>query len=146
MNNMAFKRCPDGSVGVIIENSLGHILLIDRATFPYGYAAPAGHTETGKVPEDAARREIVEEVGLKFQDITLVWHGVIQNPCRRGYDEHEWWVYRAKASESAIVRIDKNAARGARWVEPEKLMDLAAVPPGLEKVWQEHFKRLGYAQ
>jgi len=126
---MALKRCPNGSVGVIIENSLGHILLIDRATFPYGYAAPAGHTEIGEAPEDAARREVVEEVGLTLQDLTLVWRGVIQNPCRRGY-----------------VRIDKNAARSARWVNLEDLATLAAVPPGLEKVWQEHFKRLGYAQ
>jgi len=143
---MALKRCPNGSVGVIIENSLGHILLIDRATFPYGYAAPAGHTEIGEAPEDAARREVVEEVGLTLQDLTLVWRGVIQNPCRRGYDEHEWWVYRAKAPELARVRIDKNAARSARWVNLEDLATLAAVPPGLEKVWQEHFKRLGYAQ
>lgn len=138
------KRCPNGSAGVIIENSGGEILLIERATFPPGYAAPAGHIEPGEDPQDAARREVVEEVGLHLGDLELLWHGVSKNPCRRGYESHEWWIFRAKAPEPAIVRIAKNAARGARWVKPEILVAIGATPPGIELVWQDHFKRLGY--
>jgi ADP-ribose pyrophosphatase YjhB (NUDIX family) len=52
------------TVDVIIRNSQGRILLIDRNTSPTGWALPGGKVEFGESLRDAARREIKEETGL----------------------------------------------------------------------------------
>jgi mutator protein MutT len=59
---------PDKAV-IIIQNSGGHIFVHKRSPgkrlFPSRYALGAGgHVEPGEAPEEAARRELKEELGI----------------------------------------------------------------------------------
>lgn len=65
-----------GSV-VIIINELGRVLLEQRKHPPGAWGLPGGLMELGESTEDTARREVLEEAGLKIGKLELinVWSG-----------------------------------------------------------------------
>lgn len=93
------KYCPGKSVGAIIKNNKGEFLCISRLKKPIGLALPAGHMEKGEAPEQAIKREVLEETGLMVDKVNLLWHGFIDNECSRKdedgfyYNCHEWWIF-----------------------------------------------------
>ena len=57
---------PKGSVGAVVVNDHGQILLLRRHRFitdSWGWEVPAGWIEPGEDPESAIKREIEEETG-----------------------------------------------------------------------------------
>src|SRR3990167_5305299 len=54
------------SVGVFVKDTDGRLLLFDRTQFPFAHTMPAGHLDRGETPEDAAKREVEEEVGIRL--------------------------------------------------------------------------------
>jgi len=56
---------------VIVTDDDGRILLMRRADTG-GWGLPGGFLEPGESLEEAARREVVEEVGLELGELTLV--------------------------------------------------------------------------
>lgn len=54
-------------VDVIIENSLGEILLVNRGVEPLGWALPGGYVDSKETPWQAAMREVQEETGAKIK-------------------------------------------------------------------------------
>ena len=53
-------------VGAIIKQD-EKLLMLDRKNFPFGWACPAGHVETGETIEQALVREIKEETNLDIR-------------------------------------------------------------------------------
>ena len=72
---------PIVATDVIVEKN-GKILLIKRAFWPYDnyYSLPGGMVEYGERVEDAAKRELYEETGLKAGKLKLL--GVFSDPKR----------------------------------------------------------------
>jgi len=63
-----FVQRPDGA-DVLIVNSKSEVLLIKQYRYPiqaYQWNIPGGAINRGELPEDAARREVEEETGLKI--------------------------------------------------------------------------------
>lgn len=60
-------RNPSPTVDLIIELPGHRIVLIERKNPPHGYALPGGFVDYGESLEDAARREALEETGLKVE-------------------------------------------------------------------------------
>src|SRR5205085_2221682 len=66
--------------GVILYRE-GRVLLQHRdddpaIRWPGAWAIFGGHVETGETPEEAAQRELEEELGLRLDgDLSLVYHG-----------------------------------------------------------------------
>ena len=154
------KLCDHKSVGVIIKNDAGEILLIERKKFPFGFAPPAGHVDDFASPEACARGEVEEEVGLTVTTLTLLHEETKQNPCRReGGDHHHWWVYEAEVTGE--VQGSEDETKQVGWYNQEKISALTErteaclrgemneteweVSPGLEPVWAELFNTLGIA-
>lgn len=101
------------------------ILLIQRARDPYrGYwTLPGGRIESGETPQDAARREIAEEVGLTLGAIRAVVTMKIA-PAIAG----QLMVF-ACADFSGELRLSDEIA-AIRWARREDL-DGLQVTPGL---------------
>ncbi len=122
------ERCDNKSVGVIISNNSGELLLIDRAKFPFGLAAPAGHVDQHGSPEQTAINEVLEEVGINLSINSLVKvieNRRIQNKCRRPEgDYHDWTVFAAQTNINEITpSLDET--RGAKWYSNIELQEIA---------------------
>lgn len=65
---------PVAAVGAVITNSLGQVLLIERAKEPGlgKLGMPGGFVDPGESAEIAVRREIQEEVGIEVGPLTFL--------------------------------------------------------------------------
>ncbi|MFO8016845.1 MAG: NUDIX hydrolase [Candidatus Woesearchaeota archaeon] len=124
------------SVGAVIKQA-GKYLLIDRAVEPFGFAGPAGHVDEGESPEDALKREVEEEVGLK-----IVKHGKLYeeefdwNWCSKGVNTHYWYLFECDV-EGELSRSFRET-KSAGWYTEEEIKGLK-----LEPVWEHWFRRMG---
>src|SRR5487761_1087297 len=99
------KICDHTSVGVIIHDQMGSLALLKRAKFPVGIAPAAGHIDDHGSPEQAARDEVYEELGIKVTDLakTSISNRRVENKCRReGGDYHYWYVFEATIADATL--------------------------------------------
>lgn len=163
MTEIASKSCDNKSVGIIIRNAEGSIVLLKRARFPFGYAPVAGHIDDHGSVEQAAVDETVEEVGLTItkEDLkpTAIAKTRFNNHCRRrGGTFHDWWVFIVDHFSGNIVPSEEET-KGADWYTMEEVQLLAdrtaqyqaqmieqaewEANPGLEEIWVEMLQQLG---
>ena len=57
------RRTPSYGAVIIEENESGHAVLLIQAHHTWSF--PKGHQEEGEAPEETARREILEETGIR---------------------------------------------------------------------------------
>lgn len=146
---MSETICNQTSVGMIVIRDK-KILLIERMKFPFGFAPPAGHVDEEETHEDAAKRELAEEVGLKTSSMTLVFEKTLHNICRRVEGTHHLWKVYVVVSEGDVIP-SKEETKSHRWVDKHQLHQLMKKAeeykvglisesewtgdPGLELVW-----------
>jgi FAD synthetase len=126
------------SVGAVVRKD-NKILMIDRAIFPFGWACPAGHVDSGETATKALKREVKEETGLEVLKYKLLFHEFVGwNKCSRGVKGHDWLVYEVLEWSGRIkknVREEKNI----KWVDIREIKKLK-----LEKVWGYWFKKIKF--
>ena len=146
--------CDHTSVGVIIENSDGLVLLLDRTEPLAGMAPPAGHIDELGRPDHAAIVRTREESGLR---VSLAPPSVkrrrLNLKCHRPNGAyHKWWVYKAVDFTGEFLP-NWNTTYGGGWYTQTELQVLAdhtrqgkhtSHSPGLEQVWIHFFVELGY--
>ncbi|SIO84634.1 NUDIX hydrolase [Nocardiopsis sp. JB363] len=127
--NTTAKRCCGTSVGVIIENPAGDLLMVTRGWWPKGTAPVAGHVKDAHTDVASALvAEVEEEVGLTVVGApTTLWRGHLPNLCaslpatpRPG---HEWEV--AAATVTGRLRPAPGETKGAAWYTPTQVGALA---------------------
>lgn len=150
------KKCDHTSVGMLVWKGK-NLLLIERKKFPFGFAPPAGHVDGDISFEEAAKRELKEEVGLTAQRVKLIAEGRKENCCRRENGSwHYWKIYEVEAGGRVIA--SKNETKKARFFSSDDLLLFVAKTekylagkireedwqksPGIEPVWYEWFKEL----
>lgn len=125
------------SVGAIIKNKEGKILMIDRATPPLAWACPAGHIRKEEGPKQALIREVFEEVGLDVKDYKLLLQEFVEwNECRRGVRGHDWSLFEVLQWEGEVKTSQREVKRFA-WLTPKEIAKL-----DLEDVWKYWFEKL----
>ncbi len=126
------EKAPCKSVGVIVRNGEGEILLLARRRGVLGWACPAGHIDSEEGAEVWRDRELAEETGVVIGgEIKLVLHADINNACKRGFTEHEWFVYSATAENDRLELKEPENHKGVGWFKPEEAKCL-----NLEPVWR----------
>lgn len=111
-----------GVYAVVIRNN--SILLISKARGPYTgkYDLPGGSIEFGESPDDALRREVAEETGLRCvscQLITTLSH--IEKYCDNAGEpvtlHHIGIIYHATVDEDEVINTggDNQDSLGAAW-------------------------------
>jgi nucleoside triphosphatase len=63
---------PEPTVGALIVNREGKILLAKSHKWFSKYTLPGGHIEVGETMEEAAKREVKEEVGLEVEVVEFL--------------------------------------------------------------------------
>lgn len=110
------KICPGVIVGVM---SKGRILLTKYAKKGYNrYALVAGFTEIGETLEESAKRETLEEVGLKIKNIQF-------------YKSQPWSAsasllagFFAEVDGDDTVSLDDNELKEATWFYPHEIVQM----------------------
>lgn len=102
----------------IIINEPGQILLQHRddkaPTSPNLWCLPGGGIEAGERPEEAARRETLEETGLHLPpDIfELFWHGILPSHTSAGiFREYYAYVAHTSARQEDVILGEGQAMR-----------------------------------
>ncbi len=150
--------CDNQSVGVVITQPTGEVLLLDRARFPFGLAAPAGHVDEHGSLEQAATTEVFEEVGLiiPIRGLEKVIDARrINNQCRRQNGDYHIWTVYTTSTDATQLRASSDETKGANWYSREQLWQVAentrqqqigryAGNLVFEPIWMDFLTELGY--
>jgi len=138
------QRYPEPTVGALIIDPAGRLLLVRSRKWQDRFAVPGGHIELGERMEEALRREVREETGLEVYDIEfLCFQEFI-------YDEAFWQPRHfiffdfACRTHSNDVRLN-DEAEAYVWVSPEEALNLLLEPYTVVAV-REYLKRYGQEQ
>jgi 8-oxo-dGTP diphosphatase len=120
---MPFPDTPALTVDCVVVDGEGRLLLIRRGNQPFKgkYALPGGFVDVGETVEDACRRELMEETGVKAGRLALI--GVYSDP-RRDPRGHTCSVAFLTRVARAVPKAGDDAA-AAEWVKSWSRLDLA---------------------
>jgi ADP-ribose pyrophosphatase YjhB (NUDIX family) len=137
---MPAKKCDHKSVGMLVWDK-DKLLLIERAVFPFGFSIPAGHVDDDLTFEDAAKRELKEEVGLDATKLELILDVRKENICRREDGTwHHWNLYKVDATGKISRSLDETKSTG--WFTREEIQKLDN-ENRLEPIMHEFFQEVG---
>ncbi len=115
---------PEATVGALIVNAKGEVLIVRSKKWGNKYTVPGGHIELGERAEDAIEREVKEETGLDSEAVKLL---IVQQAIYpKDYHKHEHFIFmdyvcKAKSSE---VKLDGRELQSYVWVNPEEALKL----------------------
>jgi len=110
------SKYPEPTVGAVIFNPEGKILLCKSHKWGNKYVIPGGHIELGEKMEDALKREIFEETGLHIYDIKLI--GIKESIYSDTFYEKKHFIfidYLCKTDTSVVTLNDE--AESYEWVD-----------------------------
>jgi len=115
---------PEATVGALIVNDKGEILLVRSYKWGNKYTVPGGHIELGERSEAAIKREVKEEVGLDIEPVKLLLVQEAIFPV--DYVKHEHYIFMDYLcrSKSSAVKVDREEIQEYLWVEPDRALEL----------------------
>jgi 8-oxo-dGTP diphosphatase len=120
---MPRPKTPALAADCVVLDARGRLLLVRRKFPPFKgqYALPGGFVEIGETVQDACRRELMEETGVRAGKLQLL--GVYSDPSRdpRGHTCSAVFITRVR---SATAKAGDDAA-AAEWIEDWSKLDLA---------------------
>jgi 8-oxo-dGTP diphosphatase len=120
---MRFPKTPALTTDCVVVDAKGRVLLIRRANPPFKgqYALPGGFVDIGETVEDACRRELMEETGVKAGRLELI--GVYSEPKRDPRGHTCSVAFLARVARATPKAGDDAAA--AEWVGGWSKLELA---------------------
>jgi len=100
------------SVGVIITNSAGKVLLLEHVLRPAsGWGIPGGFINASEQPDAAARREIREETGIEMENLQMLRV--------RTLNRHIEFLFRAESNDTG--RVLSREIKGLGWFAVDEM-------------------------
>ena len=120
---MPVPKTPLLTTDCVAVDARGRVLLVRRGKPPFKgkHALPGGFVEIGETVEDACRRELMEETGIKAGRLQLL--GVYSDPKRDPRGHTCAVVFLTRIARATPKAGDDAAA--AEWVENWSKLDLA---------------------
>ncbi len=109
---------PEPTVGALIVNNEGKILLAKSHKWFDKYTLPGGHIEVGESMIDAVRREVKEEVGLDVEvvEMLLVQEAIFAPEFYK--KKHFVFIDFYCKSKDQQVKLDQDEIQDYIWVYP----------------------------
>ncbi|MEK7202930.1 MAG: nucleotide exchange factor GrpE [Patescibacteria group bacterium] len=142
INQKNVKFYPEPTVGPIIYNEKGEILLIKCLKWGDYWHIPGGHIEIGETSEQALKREIMEETGLEIDNIEFIcWQDAIEP---EGFFEKKHFIFLDYCARMAGGKITKSKEMEEYiWIYPEQAIKTLKIDPATIKTinfYLEHIK------
>ena len=123
------KQYPEVTVGALIVDENGEILLIRSHKWSNKYVVPGGHIEIGETIEETLKREVKEETNL---DIEVGEFLGVQESI---FDETFWKKERHFIFLDFVCRLKRKneiklnyEAQEYIWIKPEKALEIDVEP------------------
>lgn len=125
------------TVSVMLFNREGKVFLqqrsIEQKLFPgFWEKSCSGHIDEGEVPEEAAQRELQEELGISGLPLFLLWKGYVEEwePLRniplKAFDHVFLGFYDGE------MHFDRREVSGGKWIDPEEVSGLNITPGAIQ--------------
>lgn len=102
------------TAGAVVFNEEGRVLLLKHVFRPgSGWGVPGGFLEKGEQPEEAIRRELMEETGLRLESVELAFIRAHRRPARVEI------IYRCRARGE--IRAEGYEINSGQWFAPDQL-------------------------
>lgn len=111
--------------GALVAVHVGPALLLVRSSYRAEWNFPGGGVRPGELPEMAARRELVEEIGLSAP--TLLAAGVTSGLWDGRRDRVH--LFELRLDRLPELRLDKREIIAARLIAPQELPGMALTGP-----------------
>jgi nucleoside triphosphatase len=122
------RRYPEPTVGALILNSSGQILLAKSNKWKNRFTPPGGHIELGETVEEALKREIKEEVDLEIEPIRfLQFQELIYSP-EFIHPKHFIFLDFLCKAKTNHVKVDNDEIQDFVWVDPGKALGMNVEP------------------
>jgi 8-oxo-dGTP diphosphatase len=121
--DMPLPKTPALTTDCVVFDNQAHVLLVRRAHPPFKgyYALPGGFVEIGESVEQACRRELMEETGVKVGRLSLI--GVYSDPKRDPRGHSCSVAFMAQVARASAKAGDD--AEAAQWVAKWSRLKLA---------------------
>ena len=121
-------RYPEPTVGALILNRKGQVLLAKSNKWQNRFTLPGGHIELGETVQEALKREINEEVGLEIEPIRfLQFQEAIYSP-EFIYRKHFVFLDFLCKAKTDRVQIDNKEIQDFLWVDPQEALEMNVEP------------------
>jgi nucleoside triphosphatase len=140
---MIEQAFPEPTVGALIVDQRGKILLARSHKWFDKYTLPGGHIEVGESMVDAVKREVKEEVGLEVDvvEMLLVQEAIFAPEFYK--KKHFIFIDFYCKSKDQLVKLDQNEIQDHIWVYPGAAYNLK-LDSFTRKTLDRYLKR-GYA-
>lgn len=121
---MDLQVYPEATVGALVANSKGEVLIVRSNKWRNKYTVPGGHIELGERAEDAIKREVKEETGLDVYSVKLLL--VQQAIYPVDYYKHEHFIFLDYlcSSLNSEVKLDGRELQEYVWIKPDEALEL----------------------
>lgn len=131
---------------VFVVNELGQLLLCERVVHPGSVQTVQGGIDPGELPEEAAGRELEEELGIKSHEYELIaclletssyeWTEEIRAKSPEGYIGQRQHMFLALVNSNVVFNLDLHDREFGRvwWGSVEEMIEKSWPPkrPGIE--------------
>jgi len=135
------KKYPEPTVGPIIYNDNGEILLIQCPKWGDYWHIPGGHIEIGETSEQALKREIMEETGLEIDNIEFIgWQDAIEPV---GFFKKKHFIFLDFCARMSGGKITKsNEMEEYIWLQPNEALKTLKIDPATIKTIGFYLKHI----
>src|SRR5947209_900989 len=136
------QKYPEPTVGALILNRDGKLLLVKSHKWFEKLTIPGGHIELGETIEQALRREVKDEVGMKLTELEfLITQEAIFTPEFWKKKHFIFFDFVCRCRDDRVI-VDNKELQDHIWVEPSEALKMN-IDSFVRRSIEELLKKMG---